>query len=320
MLVSVVVPCYNSEKTIEKLVYLVTREFDKYPEYECEFILVNDYSRDNTFEAITRAAKAYPNVKGINLAKNFGQHNAIMAGLHYAQGDLILGMDDDLQHYPDQIPLLLKKLEEGYDVVFGVYRQRKFSKWRNFTGAVSKFLLWHIVDRPKGIQMSSFWLSRRYVCEELKKFDGYNAYLQILFFRTTHNMANVEIEHHEREQGKSNYSFIKGMRLLFSCLNYTVIPLRIATALGILFSGSGFLGAIAVFIQKLLKPDIAVGWSSMMCAMLVFFGFSFLMLGLMGEYIGKMILNLNKTPQYVIREIVGGDIEGEQLTEGGDQE
>ena len=304
MLVSVVVPCYHSEKTIEKLVDLVQEEFDRMPSYECEFVLVNDYSCDGTFEAIRRAAAKHDNVTGIDLAKNFGQHNAIMAGLNHVRGELVLGMDDDLQHYPDQIPLLLAKLEEGYDVVFGTYQQRQFSRWKNFTGAVSKFLLWRIVDRPKDVQMSSFWVGRRYVCDEICKFKGFNPYLQILFFRTTHNMANVWIEHHAREEGTSNYSFWKGMKLLMSSLNYTVIPLRISTFMGGLFSAAGFLGAVVVFVRKLLDPSIAVGWSSMMCAMLVLFGISFLMLGLVGEYVGKMILNLNATPQYVVRTVV----------------
>lgn len=304
MLVSVVVPCYNSEKTIENLVDLVNQEFDKLENYQCEFVLVNDFSKDGTYEAITRAAGKYSNVKGINLAKNFGQHNAIMAALNYARGDLILGMDDDLQHHPNQIPLLLKKLEEGYDVVYGIYRQRKFSAWKNFTGKVSKFLLWHLLERPKDIQISSFWVCRKYVRDEIIKFQGYNTYLQLLFFRTTHNMGNVEIEHHEREFGHSNYTFRKGMALMLSTLNYTVIPLRFATFLGVLCSGAGFLGAMVVFIRKLIFPGITIGWSSLMCVILLLFGFAFLLLGIMGEYIGKLILNINKTPQYVVRETI----------------
>ena len=115
-------------------------------------------------------------------------------------------------------------------------------------------------------------------------------------------IANIEIEHFAREVGQSNYTFRKGLKLFLSCLNFTVIPLRAATVLGCLFSVAGFIGAIAVLIQKLFAPEVAVGWSSLMCAMLVLFGFGFLMLGIIGEYIGKLILSVNKTPQYVIRE------------------
>ena len=302
MLVSIVIPCYNSEATIEKVVEMVMAEFEKWPDASCEFVLVNDYSRDNTWQVIKELSQRYPNVKGIHFAKNFGQHNAIMAGLSYTKGELIVGMDDDMQNHPSQIPQFLKKMEEGFDVVFGVFKERKFSAIKNITGSVSRFLLWRLLDRPKDIQMSSFWCCRRYVRDEVVKYDGYNVFLQVLFFRTTHNIANIEIEHYARESGSSNYTFKKGLKLFMSCLNFTVIPLRVATFMGTLFSAAGFLGALVVLIRKLLDPTIAVGWSSLMCALLVFFGFSFLMLGIIGEYIGKLILNINRTPQYVIRE------------------
>ena len=134
------------------------------------------------------------------------------------------------------------------------------------------------------------------------KYDGYNIFLQVLFFRTTHNIANIEIEHYAREVGESNYNFRRGLKLFMSCLNFTVIPLRLATFFGTLFSAAGFIGAVVVLIRKLLDPSIAIGWSSLMCVLLVLFGICFLMLGIIGEYIGKLILNINKTPQYVIRE------------------
>ncbi|HIZ22594.1 MAG TPA: glycosyltransferase family 2 protein [Candidatus Blautia faecigallinarum] len=302
MLVSIVIPCYNSQETIGKVVELAQEEFRKLKDYDCEFVLVNDYSRDNTWQVIKELSQRYPNVKGIHFAKNFGQHNAIMAGLSYTKGELIVGMDDDMQNHPSQIPQFLKKMEEGFDVVFGVFKERKFSAIKNITGSVSRFLLWRLLDRPKDIQMSSFWCCRRYVRDEVVKYDGYNVFLQVLFFRTTHNIANIEIEHYARESGSSNYTFKKGLKLFMSCLNFTVIPLRVATFMGTLFSAAGFLGALVVLIRKLLDPTIAVGWSSLMCALLVFFGFSFLMLGIIGEYIGKLILNINRTPQYVIRE------------------
>ena len=281
MLVSIVIPCYNSEHTIGEVVELAIEEFEKLDKYECEFVLVNDYSRDGTWKAIETLSDKYPNVKGINL---------------------IVGMDDDMQNHPSQIPQFLAKIEEGYDIVFGVFKQRKFSMIKNITGAISRYLLWHLLDRPKDIQMSSFWCCRKYVRDEVVKYDGYNIFLQVLFFRTTHNIANIEVEHFAREVGTSNYNFRRGLKLFMSCLNFTVIPLRAATFFGTIFSAAGFIGAIVVLIRKLLNPTIAIGWSSLMCAMLVLFGICFLMLGIIGEYIGKLILNINKTPQYVVRE------------------
>jgi glycosyltransferase involved in cell wall biosynthesis len=312
MLVSIVIPCYNSEHTIGRVVDLCMEEFEQMDGYECEMILVNDYSRDRTYEVIREAAAKYPNVTGISLAKNFGQHAAIMAGLHYVRGELVIGMDDDMQNHPSQIRQFLEKEKEGYDVVFGVFQERKFGFMKNLTGAVSRFLLWHLLERPKGIQMSSFWLARRYVIEKVKEYEGNNAFIQLLFFRTTHNMANIEIEHFAREEGQSNYTFRKGLRLFLSFMNYSTIPLRLATVFGVLFSGAGFIAALAVLIRKLLDPSIAVGWSSLMCAMLILFGIVFLMLGIMGEYIGKLILTSSKTPQYVIRDMVNAERDGKE--------
>ena len=320
MLVSIVIPCYNSEHTIGEVVDLCMEEFDKMDGYECEMILVNDFSRDGTFEAIRRAAEKYPNVTGISLAKNFGQHAASMAGLHYVRGELVVGMDDDMQNHPSQIRQFLEKEKEGYDVVFGVFQERKFGFMKNLTGAVSRFLLWHLLERPKGIQMSSFWLARRYVIEKVKEYEGNNAFIQLLFFRTTHNMANIEIEHYEREVGQSNYTFRKGLKLFMSFMNYSTIPLRLATVFGVLFSMAGFIAALVVLIHKLVDPSVAVGWSSLMCAMLILFGIVFLMLGILGEYVGKLILTSSKTPQYVIRDIVNEERKTEEKTVSKDTE
>ncbi len=309
MLLSIVIPCYNSERTIGKVVEGCMDVVKSLGGLECEFVLVNDCSPDGTAKKIWELAEKYPNVKGIDLAKNFGQHNAIMAGLHEAKGDYIMGMDDDMQTHPSQMPALIRKMQEGYDVVFGVFRQRKFGFLKNMTSSLASFIMWHMVDRPKGLEASNYWCCRKYVRDELIKYDGYNLYLQVLFYRTTGNIANVEIEHFERAEGTSNYNFRKLMRLFMSFMNYTVIPLRLATCMGILLSLAGLLGAIAVFVQKMVNPNVAVGWSSLMCAMVLLFGFMFFMLGVIGEYIGKLILNINKTPQFVVRDTINVDKE-----------
>lgn len=307
MLISIIIPCYNSEGTIERVVEETMETFRKLKGYECEMVLVNDYSKDKTYEAITRAAKKYPNVIGVNLAKNFGQHNAMMAALHYVHGEAVIGMDDDLQNHPDQIPQFLDKMEEGYDVVFGVFKERKFGWFKNLSSAVSRHLMWMMTDQPRDIQMSSFWLARKYVIDKALEYEGSNVFLQFLFFRTTGNMVDIEVEHFAREVGTTNYNFRRGLKQFLSCLNYTAMPLRLATFFGMLFSGAGFISAIVVLVHKLLNPNVAVGWSSLMCAMLVLFGITFLMLGILGEYVGRLILNINKTPQYVVRETINAE-------------
>ncbi len=302
MLLSIVIPCYNSAGTIRKVVEMSMDVIRQIEDLDCEFILVNDFSRDDTRDAIWQLAKDYPNVKGISLAKNFGQHNAIMAGLHEATGEYIMGMDDDMQTHPSQIPAFIEKMREGYDVVFGIYRKRKFNFLKNALSKVASFIMWHMVDRPKGLEASNFWCCSRYVRDELVKYDGYNLYLQILFYRTTGNIANIEIEHFSREEGTSNYNFRKSLKLFMTFMNYTVVPLRMATILGTLLSATGFIATVVVFVRKLLDPEITIGWSSLMCVIMLLFGFAFLILGIIGEYIGKLILNINRTPQYVIRE------------------
>ena len=302
MLISIVVPCYNSEHTIEPLVEACRQEFDHRNDYELEMVLVNDFSKDGTFEVIRKMAAKYPFVKGIDLAKNFGQHDALLCAFQYVTGELVVGMDDDLQNHPEQIHSLIAKLNEGYDVVFAKYKKRKYSFTRNITSAISQWLLHHLIDRPKDVEMSSFWVSRRFVIEEMKKYQGNDAFVQLLFVRTTRRIADLEIEHYSRQEGSSNYTFRKRMRLFLSFMSFTTIPLQIATVLGTVFSVIGFIMAIVVFIRKLVHPEIAVGWSSLMCLMLFVAGITMLMLGIIGNYVGKMVMTLNRTPMFVARE------------------
>ncbi len=302
MLVSVVIPCYNSEHTIEKVVDLCVEEFKKLDGYELEMVLVNDYSKDNTFEAIRRCSAKYPNVIGVNLAKNFGQHSAMMAAFHYVHGDIVVGMDDDLQNHPAQIAILLNKMREGYDVVYGVYRKRHHSVVKNLYSWVDHVMMWHMIERPKGIEMNNYWMARRYVIDKVLEYEGSSPFIQLLFFRTTYNMANVDIEHYEREVGTSNYTFRKGLKQFLAFSNYSVLPLRLASVMGVLISFAGLLATIGVIIYKLTHTDVVVGWASTICGMLLLFGFLFLLLGIIGEYLGKIVLMENRAPQFVVRE------------------
>lgn len=312
MLVSIVIPCYNSEHTVEEIADLTNEEFSRMDNYECEIIMVNDYSKDRTYEAIQRAAKKWPNVIGVNLAKNFGQQSAIMCALHYVHGDLVVGMDDDMQNHPSQIRQFLDAAEKGADVVFGVFKKRHFTPWKDFVGAISRSLLWKLLERPAGIQMSSFWLARRYVVEEAKKYKGNSAFIQALFFRTTYNIVNIDIDHFDREYGKSNYSFKKGLKLFLNFMNYSIRPLRFATYLGAVCSALGIISAIVVVIRKLIHPSMAAGWPSLMSVMLFLFGVVLLILGIIGEYVGRITLTQNNTPTYVIRETVNADYNDEK--------
>ncbi len=298
MLVSVVIPCYYSEKTIRKEVELVMAEFDKNDGYTCEFVLVNDGSKDDTYAEIQALAAEYSNVRGVNLMRNFGQHNALMCGLHYAVGDCILGMDDDMQTHPSQIFRLIHKLEEGYDLVYGVYPVRKNSAAKNLTSKINEVTSRIMLERPKEITSSNFWIITRAVQLETIKYDSYNPYIDAIFYRVTHNIGNVPVEHFKRESGTSGYTLRKLINLWLRYWNYSVIPLRVSFFLGVFSVFAGIIISILVIINKILDPDVAVGWSSTLCIVVVLFGLVLLVLGVIGEYLGKIILILNNTPQY----------------------
>lgn len=304
MLVSVVIPCYNSEQTIGRVVEMVMDEFTRLEGYECEFVLVNDNSRDGTFEAIRRLGETYANVHGISLMRNFGQHNALMCAMNYTSGDLVLGMDDDLQTHPSQISLLIRKMEEGYDLVYGIYKKHKNGMLKNLTSWFNKVSSDILLGRPKEIQSSNFWLITRAVRDEVIKYTSFNPYVDGIFYRTTHRIGNVVVEHHKREVGSSNYTFRKMLRLWMAYFNYSVVPLRLASYLGLGTACIGFIAGLVTVIRKLMDPGMTVGWASTVCILLVFFGLILLVLGIIGEYIGKIMLTINNTPQYIIREKV----------------
>lgn len=304
MLVSVVIPCYNSEHSIREVVELTLEEFEHIEGYDCEFVLVNDHSADNTFEVIRQLGAEYPCVHGIHLMRNFGQPNALMCAMNYAQGDVILGMDDDLQTYPTQIPPILAKLEEGYDLVYGVYPEPKNGAAKNFTSWLNKVTARKLLDRPKDIRSSNFWACTRQLRDQVIQYKNYNPQLDALFTRMTTNVGNVQIEHHKREYGSSNYTLKKLVRLWLSYFNYTVLPLRIVSGIGVGTAFAGFALGILTIIRQLIYPTETAGWASLICVMLFFFGLVLLALGIIGEYLGDIVLTINSSPQYIVKEKV----------------
>lgn len=307
MLISIVIPCYYSEKTIKKVVEMTIDEFSKTNRYDCEFVLVNDGSTDGTYEKIKELAEKYPFVQGVNLLRNFGQHNALMAALHYVRGDYVLGMDDDMQAHPSQIHKLVEKIQEGYDLVYGHYGKKKNSTLKNLSSKLNEVSSRILLGRPKEIVSSNFWIITRKVAEEVIKYDSYNPYIDGIFYRVTHNIGNVEVEHHKREVGTSNYTLKKLIRLWLAYWNYSVIPLRISSVTGGVMAMAGFVAALLTIIRKLVHPGIPVGWASTICVVTVFAGLILMSLGIIGEYLGKIILTLNHTPQFIVRESINTD-------------
>lgn len=303
-LVSVVIPCYNSEHSIAEVVELTMAEFAKMPEFECEFVLVNDSSSDGTFGEIRRLGSLYKNVYGVSLMRNFGQHNGLMCAMNYTNGDYVLGMDDDMQTHPSQIPTILNKMGEGFDLVYGVYRQSTNGSIKNFTSWLNKKTSRILLGRPKNIQSSNFWCITRQVRDEVIKYKNYSPYVDGIFYRVTHNIGNVTIEHHEREYGQSGYTLKKLIKQWMAYFNFSVIPLRIASVIGVISALIGFVMAIVTVIRKLMDPTMMMGWASTISLMVFFFGLVLMVLGIIGEYVGDLVLAVNGTPQYIVRDKV----------------
>lgn len=303
-LVSVCIPCYRSEKSIKEVVGLTIEEFNKLDGYTCEFVLVNDSSPDNTYASICELAAKYPFVHGVNLMRNFGQHNALMCAMNYAKGDYLIGMDDDLQCHPSQIPTIVHKMEEGFDLVYGVYEESKNSGVKQFTSWLNKVTSRKLLGRPRDIRSSNFWMATAQLKDQVVQYKNYNPYLDALFTRMTNNVANVVIEHHKREYGSSNYTLGKLVKLWMAYFNYTVLPLRMISGIGVITALLGFVAGLITIIRKLVVVDMPAGWASTICILLFFFGLVLLALGIIGEYLGDIVLSLNSTPQYIVREKV----------------
>ena len=302
--VSVIIPCYRSSATIGKVVRLTREELLK-GGYDYEFVLVNDKSPDNTYEVIAALAEEDPKVVAIDFAKNQGQHNALLAGLRHASGDYMLLMDDDMQTHPSQCLKLVDELHNGgHDVVFARWKKHKESWWRLLGSNFATWSMRVMTNRPKEIASTNFLTMRRHVRDEVVRYEGPYVYIQGLIFRATSNIVNVDVEHFDREQGTSGYTLKTLMRLWFAILNFSMMPLRLASILGITLGVVGFLAGIFVAVRKILVPAMAAGWPSLMAVLLFCSGIILLSLGFIGEYLGRVFMTVNKAPQYVVREKV----------------
>jgi len=268
-----------------------------------ELILVNDGSRDAT-EAIalklTRESRIP--VTFLSLSRNFGEHNAVLAGLRASSGQYVVTMDDDLQNPPSEVPKLLAIIEaEQRDVVYAIYERKEHSWWRNLGSRLTNIIADYVVEKPRKLYLSSFRCMTRLVADEVAKSRTPFPYIDGLIFQITQNAGAVSVRHVGREQGRSGYTFRKLVRLWMSMLvNFSVLPLRLMTFAGIVTSVLGFLAVIEVLLEHLLKRN-PTGWSSLMAAILLLSGTQLLLLGIMGEYVGRIYLGISDKPQSVVR-------------------
>lgn len=311
--ISFVIPCYRSEKTIMDVVNQIEKVMEEIPAYTYEILLVNDGSPDNVWFVIKEICKSHRFIQGINLSQNFGQHSALMAGYAACSGAYVVTMDDDGQTPATETFLLLDKLLEGYDVVYGRYVERKDKLFRKMGTAVNNYMLETVIGKPKAIHLTSFFIARKYIIDEICRYRNPYPYIWGLIVRTTKNIANVKISHADRAGGASGYTMKKLLGLWMNGFTaFSVKPLRIATLFGVVVSFMGMLLAFYTVINKLLHPEIAAGYSSLMVAIMIVGGAIMLLLGMIGEYLGRIYICLNSSPQYVVKETIRSeDMEGE---------
>lgn len=308
---SVVIPLYNSESTVGPLVDELVACLR--PQYEgLEIVLVNDGSKDDTHQAALGAYSLYPEiVKYLQLTRNFGEHNAVMCGLRHCSGDCAAIIDDDFQNPPEEIAVLASKLCEGHDVVYGYY-QRKQHHWiRNLGSRFTNLVAGKLLPKPSGLYLSSFKVLDRSLVRSIVQYSGPYPYLDGLILRSTDSISSVQVRHAPRLHGRSNYTLRRLIRLWLNMFTgFSILPLRIASLLGVLMSAAGFLLAIFfAFSWKmggiLFSQPIPPGWASLIVTVIIFSGIQLCVLGVLGEYLGRLFLTQNRTPQFLIRQRFG---------------
>lgn len=314
-IVSILIPVYKNDGGLDELVKRIGESMANSAYANCfELVLVDDCSPDNSWEVIQRLAKTHTFVQGATLSRNFGQHNAIMAGLNLVSGQYVVLMDDDLQHPPEAIPSMLDKLAAGADVCYTNYANRQHATWKIAGSKFNDLMASWLLSKPKGLYLSSFKALKRGVVDQIRNHEGPFAYLDGLILDITRRIATVEIQHGTRAFGEGNYSFKKSISLWLRMVTGTsIVPLRMVTLMGALIALLGFFGAVFIVISNFLYPAESKGWASIIVTILLVSGFQTLFIGVLGEYLGRIHLRLNNKPQYLFRYTTKSDTEFPKL-------
>ncbi len=304
---SFVIPCYCSEQTIERVIDEIDEVMSQRKEFEYEIIAVNDCSPDNVLEVLKSLVEKHREFTVLDLAKNMGKHAAMMAGFSVVRGDYVVNLDDDGQCPVQNVWKLYDALGEKNDIAMAKYPIKKQSGFKNFGSAVNSAMSRILLGKPKKLQFSNFSIMKRYVIKEIINYKNPYPYMEGLILRSTGKIVNVEMEERERVSGKGHYTFLRSLKLWLNGFTaFSVKPLRIATILGFIIAVIGFVFGMMVIIQRILHPELPAGYTSIMAVLLLIGGIIMIMLGLIGEYIGRIYICINNSPQYVIREVIGG--------------
>jgi glycosyltransferase involved in cell wall biosynthesis len=299
---SIVIPCYNSEKTIENLVNKlndVMADIDS----DYEIILVNDGSKDRTWNVIQKLARENDKIIGLNLMKNYGQHNALLCGIREANYEIIITLDDDLQHPPEEIPKLLKSLNEEVDVVYGSAKEQVHGLFRNISSKLVKLTLAIIMGTKIATKVSAFRVFRTKLREAFQNYNSPNVSIDVLLSWGTNKFSSVEVEHSERKKGRSNYSFLKLATHAFDMITgFSIVPIRIASITGLFFTFFGCFIMAYVLGRYMIVGGSIPGFPFLASIVTIFSGAQLFSLGVIGEYIARIHFRSMKKPAYAVKE------------------
>lgn len=306
--ISFCIPCYRSEKTIKTVIKEIEYEMNKTTKYDYEIVCVVDGSPDDVFGVLCDLGKNNRRIKVVNLARNFGQSGARMASLYYATGEYMVCLDDDGQCPMDCFWNLFSQIENGFDVSIAKYIKKKQSVIKNIGSYFNKVTTHILLDVDKDFKMTNFFVMKSFVVEKILEYKNPYPFMTGLITRVTTNIAFVQMNDRNRLQGETGYTLKK---LISHWLNgftaFSIKPLRISSFIGAICAFAGFVFMVYTVIRKIVGDNITVGYSSIVAILLFVGGLLMLMLGMIGEYIGRIYICLNNSPQYVVKDVVNID-------------
>ena len=310
---SIVIPVYNSQGSLPILVKEIDAVMDR-EGWEHEIILVNDGSQDESWQVIEELASVYPSIRAFNLMRNYGQHNALLCGIRQAKNEVIITLDDDLQHPPGEIPKLLAKMEEGYDVVYGAPEEEKHSFWRNITSKLIKYILRKAMKISSAQTISAFRAFRTEVREAFSNYSGTYVSIDVLLSWGTTRFTSITVKHNERTIGKSRYTLKKLMNYAFTLITgFSILPLQVSSFLGFLSIIFGFIVLVYVVVRYILSGGGVPGFTLLASTLAIFSGVTLFAIGMIGEYLGRLFTRSLDYPPFTIRSEITSDTIRQQL-------
>ena len=301
MKLSFIIPIYSSEGSIS---YLLNRLEKLKVLFSWEVIFIEDGSTDCSFETLYKLLKKSPlNAKLIRHNRNYGEHQAVITGYRYASGNYVVNLDDDLQNPPEEALKLFHWAEQkNLDVVYGEYEQDNHSEWRNFGSKFAHLTAHFFLDLPSKCGISSFRCLKGSIAKEVAKYNGPYPYIDGLIAQISQSIESIKVKHDKRYIGRSGYTLRRLIKLWINILtSFSLMPLRLSSLIGTLFALSGMIGIIIIFLETLFKGVTVSGWASVLSSILLFGGIQCLLLGLIGEYLGRIYLTVSGKPQSTIR-------------------